>query len=169
MSREASQAQINRAVTPLLEKDERILESGLAWVTEPRSHVPTMLLARTVLGVVLTDRRLFVVDRPRRRPAAETDVVLNTYHEACRLLRDRTWTPMQHLRIRRADGRELVLEFRPHDRPFGRALAAAIPRPAASGELTPDAAAEPDAATQPVAAARPDATATHDEESPSPS
>lgn len=159
MGREASQAKINRAVTPLLDQDERILESGPAWITEPRKYVPTMLLARTVLGVVLTDRRLFVVDRPRRRPAAERDVVLNTYHEACRLLRYRTWTPMQHLRIRRADGRELVLEFRPRDRPIGHALAAAIPRPAASGERTPEAPAQLDVAASP----------TDDEESASPS
>jgi len=132
VNRSTLRSQVSRAVVPMLEPDEKIIQWGPAWIAEPRPRIPTFVLKRTLLGVAITDRRFFVVDQPRRRRAVTRDVVLATHHDACRLVAYRTWRPMLHVRLRRADGRPLVAEFRPRDRPIGRALAASLrqwPRP----------------------------------------
>lgn len=130
MNRRTFRAQVSHAVVPLLDPNEKILYWGPVWIAEPRPRVPVFALKRSLLGMAVTDRRMFVVDQPRRRRAGSHDVVLATHHDTCRLLRYRSWGPMLQVRLQRNDGRSLVAEFRPRDRSIGHALAARLRPPA---------------------------------------
>ncbi|MFN8035879.1 MAG: hypothetical protein U0V73_08100 [Acidimicrobiia bacterium] len=133
MNRATRRAKVSHAILPLLEDGERVLEWGPVWIARPRPRVPVVVLKRTLLGMAVTDRRWFVVDQPRRRRSATRDVVLVAHHDACRLVRYRGWTPMLHVQVRRPDGRRLVAEFRPRDRPVGHLLAASLSPSAVRG------------------------------------
>lgn len=102
---------------------EKVLAGGFAWVARPRPKVPLWLLARRPHFLGLTDRRVLLWAKPRKRaPLEERHLVIDTPFGDLALDGMRTVTPMLQVRIHDADT-QLVLEVRPRDRRLGRRLA----------------------------------------------
>jgi hypothetical protein len=116
--------QIETAVQPLLTKGEEVRRSGPAWAVEQRGPALLLFRARDLHHVVLTDQRLILLTRPRRRrPLGVNNLVIAKKYSTFSLEKARRLRPMLQLRVRTAEGRLFVLEFRPRDRKVGRELA----------------------------------------------
>jgi hypothetical protein len=127
MSRKSMNQKVETALQPLLTKGEQVRRSSPAWAVEHRGRAPLLFRARGLHHVVLTDDRLVLLTRPRRRrPLGINNLVIAKKYEAFSLERARRVRPMLQLWVRTADGRRLVLEFRPRDRRVGRDLAARL-------------------------------------------
>jgi hypothetical protein len=135
VNRSKLRAQVQRAVLPTLDGDESITDLGPAWFVEPGAGVPTLFRRRRVFGLATTERRVVVVRLPRRRAATVDDVAVDERLDACRLVRLRSWTPLQQVWLRRPDGRELILELRRAQRRTGRAIASAASGATTSSEM----------------------------------
>jgi len=102
---------------------EKVLAGGFAWIARPRPKVPLWLLARRPHFLGLTDRRVLVWAKPRKRtPLAEQHLVLDAPYADVSLDGVRTLTPMLQVRFSHT-GDDLVAEVRPRDRRFGHRLA----------------------------------------------
>ncbi|MGQ0805649.1 MAG: hypothetical protein ACT4PI_17535 [Actinomycetota bacterium] len=135
MNRKATRRQVETAVTPMLTKGEQLQRSGPAWAVEHRGKAPLLFRERDLHEVVLTDQRLILLTRPRRRrPLGVNNLVLAKRYTTFSLERARRLRPMLQLRVRTSADRVLVLEFRPRDRRVARDLAAAV---RASGDVRP--------------------------------
>ncbi len=111
----------------MLASGERVERSGPVWAVELRGRVPMLFRARDLHQIILTDQRLLLFRRPRRRtPLTPDDVVLAKRFPAYRLERVRGVRPMLQLRLRTPSERSLLLEFRPRQRGLGRDLAARL-------------------------------------------
>jgi hypothetical protein len=146
VNRKATRRQVETAVTPLLTKGEELRRSGPAWAVEHRGRAPLLFRARDLHEVVLTNQRLILFTRPRRRrPIGVSSVVLAKRYSTFSLERARRLRPMLQLQVRTAADRVLVLEFRPRDRRTARDLAAELD---ASGGSSPQGRPAPQAAPQ---------------------
>lgn len=113
------------AMEDQLAEDERVLAGGFAWVARPRPRVPLLVLARQPHLLGITDRRLLLWARPRRRRPLDpahlaldvplSELSVDAVHGARPMLQVRLHTPDQ----------PYVIELRPRDRRLGRRLVAA--------------------------------------------
>jgi hypothetical protein len=111
----------------MLTKGEQLQRSGPAWAVEHRGKAPLLFRERDLHEVVLTDQRLILLTRPRRRrPLGVNNLVLAKRYTTFSLERARRLRPMLQLRVRTSADRVLILEFRPRDRRVARDLAAAV-------------------------------------------
>jgi hypothetical protein len=120
---------IGGALVPLLEPEEQLLTSAAVWMADHRPRVPLLLTSRALYFVAVTGRRLLVFDTPRRgRPLLEADLLLAKRLDSLTLRRVSTRGALLQVRVGVGTAREVVFEFRPRDRPVGRALVDALPR-----------------------------------------
>lgn len=162
VNRKATRRQVETAVTPMLTKGEHLQRSGPAWAVEHRGKAPLLFRERDLHEVVLTDQRLILLTRPRRRrPLGVNNLVLAKRYTTFSLERARRLRPMLQLRVRTSADRVLVLEFRPRDRRVARDLADAVgpsssgpPETGSAHPVAPEPAA-PEAVTPGPAAAEP--------------
>jgi hypothetical protein len=110
-------------VTPMLARDEAFRRAGHVWAVEERGRAPLFFRARDPHVLVLTDQRLVLFSRPRRRrPLSMNDLVIAKRYSTFTPVRARRFRPMLQLRLRTSADRVLVLEFRPRDRALARKL-----------------------------------------------
>jgi hypothetical protein len=115
--------QVEEAIAPMLTAGERFERSGPTWAVERRGRTPLLFRARDLHRLVLTDQRLLLFRRPRRRrPPTPEDLVLAKRFPTFQLDRVRRLRPMLQLRLRTAADLGIVLEFRPRQRSLGRDL-----------------------------------------------
>jgi hypothetical protein len=83
-----------------------------------------LLRARTLHYLALTNQRLMVFSRPRRRePLTSANLVISKRHDHFELERVRRLRPMLQVQVSAPGKRLLAFEFRPRDRPVGEDLA----------------------------------------------
>lgn len=110
-------------MTPMLARDEGFRRAGPVWAVEQRGRAPLFFQARDPHVLVLTDQRLVLFSRPRRRrPLSMNDLVIAKRYSTFTPVRARRFRPMLQLRLRTSADRVLVLEFRPRDRALARKL-----------------------------------------------
>jgi hypothetical protein len=127
VNRKATRRRVETAVKPMLTEGEELRRSGPAWALEQRGKAPLLFRGRDLHEVVLTDQRLILLRRPRRRrPLGVNNLVLAKRYSTFSLDRARRLRPMLQVRVRTSAERVLVLEFRPRDRRLGRDLAAEL-------------------------------------------
>jgi len=127
VNRKTSRQQVEAVVTPMLTRGEQLRRSAPVWAVERRGKAPLLFREREQHLVALTDQRLILLTRPRRRrPLGVGNLVIAKRYSTFSLDRARRLRPMLQVRLRTADGRVLVLEFRPRDRRAGRDLATAL-------------------------------------------
>jgi hypothetical protein len=115
--------QIIAATQPTLGSGELIRSCSAVWATECGGRVPLLLRGRSLHYVAVTDRRLIVFRRPRRRrPLRPENMLIAKRHPSFALQKTRRFSPLFQLRLRDASGREIALEFRPRDRRVGHEL-----------------------------------------------
>jgi hypothetical protein len=113
-------------VAPLLVDDEQLAAGGIGWGVALRPRVPVWLLARHQYFVALTDRRLIVLIRRRRRGVPD-QVALARQLSTLALERVRSRWPLSQVWVRTTPTNTLLLEFRRREQAVGRAVAAALP------------------------------------------
>jgi len=122
-----ARAQVEQLVTPMLSQGEELQRVVPAWAVEDRAGAPLLFRARDLHFLALTDQRLVLLERPRRRrPLAVTNLVLAKRYSTFTPERVRRVRPMAQVKLKTAGERVLVLEFRPRDRSAARALADAL-------------------------------------------
>jgi hypothetical protein len=122
--RKRVQEQIVAATRPTLGAGEFIRTSSAVWATECSGRVPLVFRGRSLHYVALTDRRLILFRRPRRRrPLRTENMLIAKRHPSFTLEKTRRFAPLFQLRMRDAAGRQIALEFRPRDRKVGYELA----------------------------------------------
>jgi hypothetical protein len=115
--------QIIAATRPTLGSGEFIRSCSAVWATECGGRVPLFLRGRTLHYVAVTDRRLILLRRPRRRRRLKAEnVLIAKRHPSFTILKTRRVSPLFQLRVRDAGGRQIALEFRPRDRKVGYEL-----------------------------------------------
>lgn len=118
-------------MTPMLARGELFRRAGPVWAVEERGRAPLFFRARDPHVLVLTDQRLVLFGRPRRRrPLSVNDLVLAKRYSTFTPVRARRFRPMLQLRLRTSADRVLVLEFRPRDRALARKLVRELGPPA---------------------------------------
>ena len=123
MNRKSLRRQADAVVTPLLTRGELFRRAGPVWAVEQRGRAPLFFRARDPHVLVLTDQRLILFSRPRRRrPLGVNDLVIAKRYSTFTPVRARRFRPMLQLGLRTTADRVLVLEFRPRDRALAREL-----------------------------------------------
>jgi hypothetical protein len=120
MSRKARRRQITDLVTPRLEDGEEILGAAATWAA-PLGRTPLLLTGRHLDLLALTDRRVVLFERRRRRHR-EPVAILDEPIDQLELTRARTRFTLYQVIVATAAGRRYVLEFRRRDHATGRAL-----------------------------------------------
>lgn len=123
MSRKRVRQQIIAATLPSLAAGEFIRSCSAVWATECGGRVPLALRGRSLHYVAITDRRLILFRRPRRRrPLRPENMLIAKRHPSFTLEKTKRFSPLLQLRVRDAGGRQIALEFRPRDRRIGQEL-----------------------------------------------
>lgn len=117
-------AVVNRA----LDDDEEVTHRGVCWAVVRRRRIPLFILGRHQYDVVITDRRLMLFARRRRRLRADDVAFAKRF--ASLTLEASPPRPLLQQRIRTDIGALIVLEWRPHFRHVARALEAELAEPA---------------------------------------
>jgi hypothetical protein len=118
-------------VQRVLEADERVEARGVCWAAVRRPKVPLLVLGRHQYDIVLTDRRVLMFSRRRRRLRPD-DVAFAKRYSALTLERGRgIGFPLARHHIATDTGRRLVIEWRPRHRALARRFTAALTAPAA--------------------------------------
>jgi hypothetical protein len=121
MSRDARQRRIAELLAASLEPDEELVMSGAAWHATMRPGAHRLFAGRHYRLVALTSQRIVVWSR-RAHPHRHSTPRLDARLDALQIEPGRSSVLLQVL-ARTADGTTHVLEFRPRERPLGRALA----------------------------------------------
>lgn len=123
MNRKLMRDQVRAVVEPALAEDESVKGVSATWATEvPRRSL--LLRARALHYLVITDHRVLVFSRPRRRRSLTiANLVISKRHDAFKLVRVSSRRPMLQVQVRSPGNRLLAFEFRPRDRGVGRDLA----------------------------------------------
>ena len=125
-----TRAQVEQVVMPMLSRDEELQRIVPAWAVEDRAGAPLLFRARDLHFLALTDQRLVLLERPRRRrPLGVNNLVLAKRYSTFKPDRVKQARPMAQVKLKTAGERVLVLEFRPRDRKAARALADALGMP----------------------------------------
>jgi hypothetical protein len=101
---------------------ERVVVWGRCWAARRRRFVPLVLSARRRVLLLVTDRRLLVFARPRRRPLRARDLLLGKRFETYRLEGVRRARPLWQVRVATDHGARLVFEFGPRRRGLATAV-----------------------------------------------
>ena len=112
---------------------EGVTHRGVCWAAVRRGHVPLLLLGRHQYDVVLTDRRILLFARRRRRLRAN-DVAFAKRFSSLTFEASPPRVLLQQ-RIRTDTGARLVIEWRPGHRELGRVLEAELAKPGARGPV----------------------------------
>jgi hypothetical protein len=112
-------------VERVLDPDERVEARGVCWAVVRRPKVPLLILGRHQYDVVLTDRRMLLFSRRRRRLRAE-DVALAKRYSSLTLDSARAGFPLARHHVTTDTGRQLVIEWRPRQRALARRFTAAL-------------------------------------------
>ena len=113
-------------VESVLDPDERVEARGVCWAAVRRPKVPLLILGRHQYDIVLTDRRVLMFSRRRRRLRPD-DVALAKRYSALTLESGRGLDfPLARHHIATDTGRRLVIEWRPRYRDLARRFTAAI-------------------------------------------
>jgi len=124
--RESRNERILDAVQRVLDLGEHIEARGVCWAAVRRPKVPLLVLGRHQYDVVLTDRRVLMFSRRRRRLRPD-DVAFAKRYSALTLESGRgTGFPLARHHIATDTGRRLVIEWRPRHRALARRFTAAI-------------------------------------------
>jgi len=118
--------QIVAAAHGALVDGERVTEFGTCWAAQLKRRVPLLVTARRQYLMVLTDRRLLLFNRRRRKPLRASDLVIGKRYEAFSLSRVRRALPLYSVRVAANNGARMVFEFRPGQRHVGGALVARL-------------------------------------------
>jgi hypothetical protein len=121
MRRGATKERIAALVAPQLSATEELLGTCTVWAAR-LTRVPLLFRGRHRHPLALTDGRLLLFDRPRRR-ARNADPVLALPLGSLTVERARRRVLLHQLILGAGDGRRLVLEFNRHDRDLARAVA----------------------------------------------
>jgi hypothetical protein len=123
VNRNAIRRQADAVVTPMLARGELLRRAGPVWAVEHRGRTPLLFRARHPHLLVLTDQRLILFGRPRRRrPLTVNDLVIAKRYSAFTPVHAGGFRPLLQLRLRTSADRVLVLEFRPLDRALAHDL-----------------------------------------------
>ena len=121
---------ITEAIERVLDPDERIEARGVCWAAMRRPKVPLLILGRHQYDVVLTDRRVLMFSRRRRRRLNADDVAFAKRYSGITLESGRgRGFPLARHRIATDTGRRLVIEWRPRYRDLARRFTAALTAP----------------------------------------
>ena len=120
MNRSARRRQITDLATPLLDEGEEVLGAAAVWVAR-LERTPLLLTGRHLHLLALTDRRLMVFDRRRRRGDQATPVLTEPIDQLTSERAGARFALYQVL-VATSDGRRYVLEFRRADRATAHAL-----------------------------------------------
>jgi hypothetical protein len=93
-----------------------------------RSRVPLFILGRHQYDVVLTDRRIMMFTRRRRRRALADDVAFAKRYGSLTLESARNGVPLLQHRVSTNTGSGFVVEWRARHRALGHRFADALPR-----------------------------------------
>jgi hypothetical protein len=127
VGRKRVREQIISATRPSLASGEYIRSCSPVWATECSGRLPLLFRGRAVHYVAVTDRRLILFRRPRRRrPLTPESMLIAKRHGTFTLEKTQRFAPLLQVRVRDAAGRRIALEFRPRDRKVGRELAALL-------------------------------------------
>ena len=94
--------------------------------------MPRLILGRHQYDVVLTDRRMLMFSRSRRRRLRPDDVAFAKRFTALTLERVRGSFPLTRHDVVTDTGRRIVVEWRPRHRALARRLTTALTAPRAS-------------------------------------
>jgi hypothetical protein len=123
VNRNAIRHQTEAVVTPMLARGELLRRAGPVWAVEHRGRTPLLFRARHPHLLALTDQRMILFARPRRRrPLSVNDLVIAKRYSAFTPVHARVFRPLLQLRLRTSADRVLVLEFRPLDRALAHDL-----------------------------------------------
>jgi hypothetical protein len=128
---------VRAAAEAVLVDGETVTSKGVCWAAQRRGRVPLPLLARRQYLLALTDRRVLVFERGRR--PKPSDLVLGKRYETFTLERVRRGFPLLQVRVRSANGNQMVFEFRPGSRELGGELVARLTPRAPESAAVPDA------------------------------
>jgi hypothetical protein len=112
-------------VERVLDPDERVEARGVCWAAVRRPKVPLLLLGRHQYDVVLTDRRMLMFSRRRRRLRPD-DVAFAKRYSSLTLESASGGFPLARHHVTTDTGRRLVIEWRPHHRALAQRLATAL-------------------------------------------
>jgi hypothetical protein len=133
--------QIVAAAHGALVDGERVTEFGTCWAAQLKHRVPVLVTARRQYLMVLTDRRLLLFTRRRRKALRASDLVIGKRYEAFSVSKVRRALPLFSVRVEASNGARMVFEFRPGQRQLGGALVARLtpaqPALPAAPDLTP--------------------------------
>lgn len=112
-----------------LGRDEQAVGTARVWVTDVRDRVPLLFRQRSFFDLVVSDQRVVLLARPRRfkspfhrrRPQPDGPLVA-ARHSAFSIVHLRRYAVLLQLRLRSSGARDLVIEFRPVDRPVAAQL-----------------------------------------------
>jgi hypothetical protein len=121
-------------VQRVLDTDERVEGRGVCWAAVRRPRVPLIILGRHQYNVVLTDRRMLMFTRRRRRRLRPDDIAFAKRYTLLTLESARGSFPLTRHHVVTDTGRRLVIEWRPRHRKLAQRLSAALiaPDPAAA-------------------------------------
>ena len=128
--RESRNERILGVVQRVLDPEEQVEARGVCWAAVRRPKVPLFLLGRHQYDVVLTDRRMLMFSRRRRRLRPD-DVAFAKRFSALTLESARGGFPLARHHIATDTGRRLIIEWRPRHRALARRFTTAL-APAAS-------------------------------------
>ena len=122
---ESRNERILGVVERVLDPDERVEARGICWAVVRRPKVPLLILGRHQYDVVLTDRRMLLFSRRRRRLQAD-DVALAKRYSSLTLDSARAGFPLARHHITTDTGRRLVIEWRPRHRAIAQRFSTAL-------------------------------------------
>ena len=125
MARQSRKERILGAVQRALDPDEEVEARGVCWAAVRRPKVPLLLLGRHQYDVVLTDRRMLMFSRRRRRLQPD-DVAFAKRFTALTLESAHNGFPLARQHITTDTGRHLIIEWRPRHRALARRFSAAL-------------------------------------------
>ena len=104
-----------------LDPGERVEARGVCWAAVRRPKVPLLHLGRHQYDVVLTDRRMLMFSRRRRRLRPD-DVAFAKRYSSLTLESARGGFPLARHHVTTDTGRRLVIEWRPQHRALAQRL-----------------------------------------------
>jgi hypothetical protein len=123
MRRDARQAQIAALVAPQLGATEELLGTCTVWAAR-LNRVPLLFRGRHRYPLALTDARVLLFDRPRRRQ--QPDPLLALRFSRLEVLGSRRRIRLYQLVLGAEQDRRFVVEFLPRDRAHAHELEAQI-------------------------------------------
>jgi hypothetical protein len=113
-------------VQRVLDADERVEARGVCWAAVRRPKVPLLILGRHQYDVVLTDRRVLMFSRRRRRLRPDDVAFAKRYSALTLESGPSAGFPLARHRIATDTGRRLVIEWRPRHQALARRFTAAL-------------------------------------------